>query len=300
MTMSSQWAGPLGNSASHAGSGAYPVPTRVTSTPPQPPPGGAFVRGVRAALQLRMPHRVERALDRWLVALNRPIKSVRAAEFRVLTRRATWDEGIVRRIITNRDYTPSGDEIRHDDTVIDIGANIGCFTLLAARAARDGRVLAFEPERHNFQLLARNVGRNGASNAQVFHMAVSGASGFVRLFQGEQGALHSTVPGRLAASAASEEVPAVTLPEIFERHAIARCGFLKLDCEGAEYEILYKTPPEYLQRIDRITLEYHATEDKERVAGELVAYLEGHGFETLEFSDFVGFDCGFIRARRPR
>jgi hypothetical protein len=57
-----------------------------------------------------------------------------------------------------------------------------------------------------------------------------------------------------------------------------------------------------LQRIDRIALEYHAAphEDKDQISRDLAAYLTAQGFDIFDFTDFIGFDCGYIRGTRRR
>ena len=49
----------------------------------------------------------------------------------------------------------------------------------------------------------------------------------------------------------------MTIPEILDGNGPKRCDLLKMDCEGAEYDILYHCPSEVLTRIDRIALEVH-------------------------------------------
>jgi FkbM family methyltransferase len=213
-------------------------------------------------------------------------------------RRTSWDEGVVHCVLIQQDYTPPGFTIEPGDTVIDIGGNIGCFAVLAATLARHGRVVVFEPERENYQLLCRNVRANHLSNVEAVHAAVAARSGAVTLYKAQHGPLHTTIPHRLGDAAGLDVVTATTLADIFDRYQIATCNFLKLDCEGAEYEILYNTPADYLRRVEKIALEYHAHIDKQRTAGKLVAYLETQGFQTVEFTDFVGYDAGFIKARR--
>jgi len=280
--------------------GSLPVPTPVYPAPHQSPAGNRLVRGLDALLHGRLPYRFQTTMDRFLASIGVPYKRVRLKQYQVLVRRNTWDENATARIITNQDYTPTGHEIQPTDTVIDIGANIGCFALVAAELASKGRVIAFEPNLDNFNLLTRNIELNGFANVIVERSAVSGTPGTLKLFRGTQSPLHTTIPSRLDDSAEAEEVPATTLQQIMDKYKVERCGFLKMNCEGAEYAILYNTPPEYLRRIDRITLEYHATEEKERVSRELARFLTQQGFKIFEFSDFVGFDCGFIRATRDR
>ena len=76
-------------------------------------------------------------------------------------------------------------------------------------------------------------------------------------------------------------IECITLADAFARFAVERCGFLKLDCEGAEYEILLTTPPEIFARIDRLALEYHdwITEHRHE---ELRALFEANGFVVTD------------------
>lgn len=278
-----------------------PMPTPVQPAPVQAPTSHWALRGLDAVVHGRLPQRVQRSVDGLMRRIGSRHRRMRLGGFSVLIRRgAEWDENAVRRIIGDGDYSRPGHEIRESDTVIDIGANIGCFALVAGRAARRGRVFAYEPDADNFELASGNARRNGLANVTVERSAVSGSRGTLKLYRGAHGPLHSTTPGRLAEAEIADEVSAVTLPDIMDRHAIDRCGFLKMNCEGAEYGILYGTPPDYLRRIDRIALEYHASADQDKLAvsRELAGFLQRQGFELIEFTDFVGFDCGYIRGIR--
>lgn len=281
-----------------AGSVKLPTPLPVPPRQPVAPSGHWLVRGVKAILSGRLPYQVQGRVDTVMRALGRPRKQLRFDGLRIEVRRGSWDESAALRVVGEQDYLRPGHEIRSTDTVVDIGANIGCFAVVAGHAARRGRVFAFEPDRENYELTVRNAALNGLTNVVVERVAVSGTPGTLRLFKGAEVSLHTTLAARLDAPAEGEEVPAITLQQIFDRHGIMRCDFLKMNCEGAEYEILYRTPPEYLRRVQRIALEYHATEDKARVSRELAAFLVANGIEIFEFTDVVGLDCGYIRGIR--
>lgn len=276
-----------------------PMPTSVPPKQAAPPAGHWLARGVKALLAGRLPYRVQGQVDKAMRAVGRPYRQLDFDGVRVEVRRGSWDEGAAIRVVGDRDYARPGHEIRDTDTVVDIGANIGCFAVVAGLAARNGRVFAYEPDRENHALATRNAAINGLTNVVVERVAVSGEPGTLRLFQGSENSLHTTLVSRLDGSPEQgEEVQAITLQQIFDRHNITRCDFLKMNCEGAEYEILYRTPPEYLGRIQRIALEYHATTDKTRISRELAAFLVANGIDIFEFSDFVGMDCGYIRGIR--
>jgi FkbM family methyltransferase len=275
-----------------------PVPTLVPPRQPFAPEGHWAVRGIRAVLAGRLPYRVQALVDRLMRAVGRPCRQLRFDAVRVDVRRGSSDEATALRVVGERDYQRPGHEIRPTDTVIDIGANIGCFSVVAGMAANRGRVFAFEPDRDNYELAARNAALNGLSNVVVEHAAVSGTPGTLRLFKGAEFSYHTTTTSRRDHPTGGDEIRAVTLQQIFDRHHIDRCDFLKMNCEGAEYDILYKTPPAYLRRIDRVAIEYHANEDKVRVSRALAAFLVAHGIEIFEFTDFDGLNCGYIRGRR--
>ena len=121
-------------------------------------------------------------------------------------------------------------------TVVDIGANIGYYTLLAARLVGPrGKVYAFEPNPENFALLSQNVETNGYRNVVLAAKAVSNTTGVaaLRIDRASSGG-HSLSTFRGGAD--SVEVETVSLDDYFagEHPAI---DVLKMDAEGAEMAI---------------------------------------------------------------
>lgn len=72
-------------------------------------------------------------------------------------------------------------------------------------------------------------------------------------------------------------IDCITLQDIFKKFNIERRDFLKMDCEGAEYDILFNTPKNVLNKIYKISLEYHHTKSNHLVY-RLKKYLEKNGF----------------------
>ncbi|MDP3790211.1 MAG: FkbM family methyltransferase, partial [Candidatus Omnitrophota bacterium] len=119
-----------------------------------------------------------------------------------------------------------------------------------------------------------NVRLNNADkNIHIFNRGVSGKRGARRLFidHNNPGG-HSMFNG----SGGFIEIDTVSLSDIFDDNGLSHCDFLKMDCEGAEYEILYNTPLEYLKRIKSISMEYHDNGD---ISG-LASFLEENGFKV--------------------
>jgi hypothetical protein len=75
------------------------------------------------------------------------------------------------------------EKIKKGDVVLDIGANIGYYTLIFAKlVGEEGKVFAFEPEPTNFSLLEKNVEINGYKNVVLIQKAVSNETGKIRLY----------------------------------------------------------------------------------------------------------------------
>lgn len=166
-----------------------------------------------------------------------------------------------------------GFELAKDDIVVDVGANIGCFTLKAARCCPRGRVFAIEPLPANFALLEENVALNRLTNVRARCLALDAADGGRMLFHGAQcPSLHWRNPG-----SQSTEVTTRTLKSFLAEEGITRVDLLKMDCEGAEFDILLSAGAEELGRVRRIVMEYHnlSSAKNHRV---LAAHLEKHGF----------------------
>ncbi len=190
--------------------------------------------------------------------------------------------------------------IRPGDTVVDLGAHIGVFSIWAAQQACDGRVLAFEASATNYALLQENKALNGADNLHIENLAIYDRDGEFTFFQpGKNGALGSFLQDE---KAHQESVQATTLEAILSAHGLAQVDFLKMDVEGAEYAILLNASEESLARVRYIVLEYHRFNGLAHSPQDLVECLLGHGFRValepgLLFQDRL-FGTGVIKAWR--
>lgn len=125
--------------------------------------------------------------------------------------------------------------------VLDIGANLGYYTVLCAALVGDhGRVVAVEPDAENRELLERNIEANSLAHRVVIHAAALGAeSGQCLLYtdSGHRGA-HSLSPGNRLSALASVEVPMTTLDALCRLECGGSPDFIKMDAQGAEGAIL--------------------------------------------------------------
>ena len=123
--------------------------------------------------------------------------------------------------------------VKEGDVVLDLGANIGYYTLLAARlVGKTGKVYAFEPEPTNYSLLCKNVELNDYQHVAAMQKAVSDTSGTVKLYvDKEDTGAHSIYQPEEEKDFV--EVESVTLDGFF-KDKDHRINVIKMDVEGAE------------------------------------------------------------------
>jgi FkbM family methyltransferase len=277
-------------------------PVQVHASPAEPPHGHWLQRAAVALfVEHRLPYQLSVPWNRFCNAAGFRFKTVSAGDYRVRVRRLTHDEDFIENTLIRHDYNPPGYEIGESDVVIDIGGNIGAYALYAARHARKGHVYSFEPCRENYDMFRQNLALNRVTNVTVVHAALTGTARQVKLHVSEDTGSHSIALDRIWNPSRFEVVDGIPLQDVFDTYRIERCHLMKIDCEGAEYEILYSLPREYFQRIDRITMEYHGAVDpdeRRQQSNELVGFFQNLGYRIDDYRECVGFRCGFIRAAR--
>ncbi len=193
-------------------------------------------------------------------------------------RPCTLDLDILDEVIRGGVYTRPGWALPTSANIVDVGAHIGAFSVLASRLWPTATVFAFEPQQDNFRLLLRNLRLNRCAEAQAHMQAVAGQSGRRDL----QIAPTNTGGHSLGSGAGvTEQVDSVSLADFMEGHPVDRVHFLKMDCEGAEYEILESLSADHFSRIDRLAVEFHgtATFSPDEGATRLIERLRGMGYE---------------------
>jgi FkbM family methyltransferase len=129
-------------------------------------------------------------------------------------------------------------------TIADVGANVGAFALAARQTNRGAEIHAYEPNPRLEQYLAVQC---RAARARYFLEAVAGdASGRALEESSDSSGYTRTVPGA--------DVPSVTLATVVERMG-GHIDLLKLDCEGAEWELFADSAP--WAAISAVAMEYH-------------------------------------------
>jgi FkbM family methyltransferase len=147
-------------------------------------------------------------------------------------------DGIERQLIFNNEYEPVTTSIlkkyvRSGMKVIDVGANIGYFTLLLSKLVDiTGTVTAFEPERNNFRALLNNIRLNNVGNIQAIQNAVGNNHEMLSLYiSSEESGEHSLIAKRHCKS--EQQIEVVRLDDV-----VKDTNVIKTDTEGNDFHVL--------------------------------------------------------------
>ena len=219
------------------------------------------------------------------------------------------DEGVGRPIFVDREYEPAETaflrgSLRPGMTFVDIGANIGYFTTLAAGlVGPGGKVISFEPDPHNFDLLGRNVSANGIGNAEVLDFALGEDAGELLLYRSGSNFGDHRLYGGSEDSRESLKIQVRALDAVLEARGIGRVDLIKMDVQGFEHHVLAGMK-KTLERSERLVLltEFwpHGIEMAGGSPEEFLAFFRGAGYSvgTLDpdgSTRRMGFDRVFER-----
>jgi FkbM family methyltransferase len=145
-----------------------------------------------------------------------------------------------------------------DEVALDVGANIGWYSVLLDRLSAPGaRVLAFEPDPGSYRLLRLNLQANRSQHVTALNVALGERPGVALLhrYRDSNNGRHTLLEGNT--SGGTVEVPVETLKEVWEREQLGgrRVALLKIDVEGFECLVL-RGAGELLGRCRHVLLEY--------------------------------------------
>lgn len=161
------------------------------------------------------------------------------------------DEGVVAELLGGQD--PYGVHGRRARVVVDIGANIGAFSVLARTLWPKARIVAYEPEPENFALLERNTARLEVER----HRQAVGAERGTLTLSAWDGLTHVCDDGPVCRSSICQgrrfTAESVTLADALPEDT----DVLKVDTEGGEFAIFAGAPADVIARAAYLTMEIH-------------------------------------------
>lgn len=181
------------------------------------------------------------------------------------------------------------DHIKIGDVVIDIGANIGEYSLIASKkVGPSGIVICIEPIKESSFFIRKNFELNGSNNYLVLQIAVGDKPGKMILYRnlvGSYGFLDPILEEKQLSEATEIEVE--TIDNIVTSRNIQKIGMMKIDVEGHEYEVLLGCKESFNKnRIQNIICEIHPN------------YLKKKGISVNRIYDLLkenGFSIDMIR-----
>ncbi|MET3665603.1 FkbM family methyltransferase [Caulobacter sp. 1776] len=261
-----------------------------------------LMAGLSLPLQLYRKHRIyqERmffeTMDRLSVAIDQDVSvslpeyggsfflSPQSHLFRRIGRTGTYEPEVLDHFVQH---------IRPDADVVDVGANIGFFTVGAASRLTSGRVLAIEPTSGAYKRLCSNIERNGFKERVIaFRGVASSAPGEIEIktvpgreeYSSVGDLAHPAIRGR--AEAVLEIVPAETIDNLVSKHAL-HPSVIKIDVEGAE-TMVFRGAERTMREHKPVIISEICEEMLVELGSsrrELVDLIESRGYEVRSMSD---------------
>jgi FkbM family methyltransferase len=186
-------------------------------------------------------------------------------------------------------------KINDNETFVDVGANVGAYSLKIASdyKSKGIKVIAIEAHPANYKALCKNIDINKFTNIHAINKAVSDHKGIVTMYerkflkriQPEWYTIHETISGHQLDKRYSIEVESDTLDAILDNYKV---DFIKIDIEGAEVEAL-KGATNTLDRLRKIIVEIH-----ENNFDKVKHILEDHNFEIEIITNKIEKSEGFV------
>lgn len=232
------------------------------------------------------------------------------------------DNSVFEEIFVDKDYGLCDEVIKKAGAsgvvgaILDIGAHKGYFSIYASvLCGANVKIFAYEPEEKNFAALKENLKMNRVKNVFAKNVAVTGNDGMRELFLSVDSHNHSVFGEAMAEQvdivddesvASSRKVNCVSFQTIVEKHLVREgcenIDLVKMDCEGAEFEILesldsYVNAAEIFKKIKSFCLEYHEFLPEMR-AEKLVNIFKKYGYKVDAKKSHYDSRMGFIWARK--
>lgn len=145
--------------------------------------------------------------------------------------------------------------------IIDIGANVGYFSLYIAKKYPDSKIFSFEPFPETFKKLNNHITQNDLKNVTPFNLAVSDFDGTSKFYSFEWTGCNTMVEGGFSEELTNvTEVKCTKFDNLRELTGKEKFDFAKIDCEGSEYQIILNSSDEAIKAVKKYIIEVHTSE----------------------------------------
>jgi len=164
-------------------------------------------------------------------------------------------------------------DVEEGDVVVDVGFNYGIFSLGALYNGAS-KIYGLEPNKHVYNIVKDLYPEQ--NKVKIYPFAVAGKNETITFNVGHN-TLASSMVGNVEDYKESYEVKCVNLYDFLLFNDIKKIDFLKIDCEGTEYDIFNGIPDDYFKTIKKIHVEFHFNDGQKILS--LIDKLERNGFE---------------------
>jgi FkbM family methyltransferase len=174
---------------------------------------------------------------------------------------------------------------KKDIRLVDVGSNLGSFVVWMNSKVGVREAFCFEPEPDSFRLLAFNLSGNGCTSARTFNCALGGTNRTVHIKLKESSPGGTSIYSESLGDAQSGVAAKVLAFEDWLKQVDGEFDLLKLDCEGAEWEIVSRTDVKQMRRFRVCVAEIHGDPESNRPPDEFRKLMEAHGFHTVRWDN---------------
>ena len=196
---------------------------------------------------------------------------------KMAVRPGSYDLYVLGEVFWEQVYAPRVKQVTASGVILDLGANIGAYSVWAARRWHPGKIVAVEMENDNFQLLEENIRLNGLRGTVIpVKAAIWNENGKVGIKR------HHFNHGMNQVCLDKREggVPSMTLEKLMDMVKVKKIDILKMDIEGAEDRIINETNERlFAHSVAYLEAEMHPTKGVQ--VEKMVAALEKTGFEVI-------------------
>lgn len=193
------------------------------------------------------------------------------------------DKTVFKEIWLNHLYNQFGVKVESGDTVVDVGAHVGIFATYAAEHSKTGKVYSFEPFIENYKRLQFHKKVNNKDQIVPFNYGISGDAGTKVLYiNSKNSGGNSLFKGE--SKKEKVKIETLTLKEFCVNQNIKTIDFLKIDCEGAEYNI-FNQDHSFLKGVKKIIMESHPIEGNS--VFDILETLKSYGFKIHNENEII-------------
>ena len=188
------------------------------------------------------------------------------------------DFQVIREHFVHKTYINGYIDLSQINTAFELGAHKGYVAMQLAHLGKpEMKIYCFEPEKRNYEYLLDNIKENNLEDRVfAFNLAVSNKDGTLPFYISEHEHGHSLLPEHNN-NVKKVDVMCKTIPTLMKEYKLNKLDLLKIDIEGAEYDVMFNLDRNVLEKIDYIMAEAHIT--TEHTIEDMIEFLKDNGYE---------------------